>query len=346
MSKHFLLVGQGIAGTCLALSLLKEGKKITIVDSEPATNASRVAAGMYNPIVFKRLTCSWMADELIPALNDFYDYWATEFNSTFHNKTSILKMLSIDERTFWEKQSRNSDAAFYLDSKIITCLYQDATTGNAGLGQVNKSGWINTTLFLDVARNYLKKFASYHCLNFAYNDLTITEGHIEWQGIKYDKIIFCEGYRMLFNPWFKGVGLQTAKGDVLKIKYDHPLHHVLSKNLYIVPLGNNEYKVGATYNWTDQTESITTEGLEELKNKIASILKHPFEVISQEAGVRPATRDRRPIIGFHPHYPQLGIFNGMGTKGIMLAPYWARHFADTLTKKTPLNSGIDVKRFY
>jgi hypothetical protein len=47
----------------------------------------------------------------------------------------------------------------------------------------------------------------------------------------------------------------------------------------------------------------------------------------------------------HPHHPQIGILNGMGTKGCSLAPYFASQFVSHLTKKSSILPEANVDRF-
>ena len=71
----------------------------------------------------------------------------------------------------------------------------------------------------------------------------------------------------------------------------------------------------------------------------------PFEVVDHKAAVRPTVKERRPFIGIHPNHKQIGIFNGLGAKGVLLAPFFASHFSEYLLGKTELMKEIDVKRF-
>ncbi len=66
MKVDFIIVGAGLSGSTLAYTLLKEGKSVLVIDNNLKSAASMVAAGLYNPIVFKRIVKSWQADILIP----------------------------------------------------------------------------------------------------------------------------------------------------------------------------------------------------------------------------------------------------------------------------------------
>jgi len=148
------------------------------------------------------------------------------------------------------------------------------------------------------------------------------------------------------NPNFNYIPFKPAKGDVLTITCNElNIDFILNKGFFIMPLGNNTFKVGATYNWQDLTDVPNPAGKEELINKLKKLIPYEFEVIKHEAGVRPSVIDRRPVLGTHPTYPQLKIFNGLGTKAVMLAPFFAKQFCDYLIEGKDLNEEVDVKRF-
>ena len=111
-------------------------------------------------------------------------------------------------------------------------------------------------------------------------------------------------------------------------------------------LGNKRYKVGATYAWDDLSEEPTEAGASELHNKLKQLISCDYNLIKHEAGIRPSSIDRRPIIGAHPQHKNLFIFNGLGTKGVMLAPYFAKNFVNFYLEKESIHEEVNVKRFY
>ena len=175
---------------------------------------------------------------------------------------------------------------------------------------------------------------------------------VTYKGIQAEKIIFCEGFRSQENPYFKGIPFKLTKGEILTIRIpdlsesDLLYREIVTKLGFLLPLGNGLFRVGATYNWQDLTENTTAEGLAELKLKLERLLNRPYEIVEHKAGVRPTVSDRRPLLGFHPLYPNLGIFNGLGTKGILLAPYFAQLMAIHSITGLPIDSDVDVNRYF
>jgi glycine/D-amino acid oxidase-like deaminating enzyme len=345
----YILVGQGIAGTVLAWTLIEQGKSVFIIDDPAYSNASRIAAGLYNPVVFKRLVKSWMADELIPIMDDFYPRIERKLNIKCYHKKQIVKLFAEpNEKEFWLKKTKE-EVGKYLSPVINEEFLADIVNVTLGSSEVEHAGNLETLLFLNASSEYFRKHDLLLEERFSYNDLKILADRVNYKNTEASKIIFCEGHKNTDNPWFGHLPFKLTKGEIITVKLSHghviPDNKVINKGVFILPLGNNKYKVGSTYEWNELTDETTERGREELKGKLEKILKVPFEIIAHEAGIRPTVNDRRPILGLHPQHPALGIFNGMGTKGVMLAPYFAKQLVNFLENKTPLNSEVDIQRF-
>ncbi len=345
---NYIIVGQGLAGTILAQTLLKQNKSILVIDEPALSNASRIAAGLYNPVVFKRLVKSWMADELIPCMDEFYAGAEKLLNQKFYFKKRIVKPFAEEqERTLWEKKV-NEEVGRYLSAIIFDHFQNESIHNPLGVSEILEGGNLNTALFLNCFRNY---FSQNDCLleeTFDYNRVSFSENKVVYKDIEADKIIFCEGYKTIDNPYFSWLPFKLTKGEILTVKIpDFKIddEFVLNKGVFILPLGNNIYKVGATYEWNDLTEKTTEKGKLELEDKLKKVIKLPFEIIDQQAGIRPTVLDRRPLIGIHSENNKLAVFNGMGTKGVMLVPHFANQFADFLINNIPLNKEVDIDRF-
>ena len=69
-------------------------------------------------------------------------------------------------------------------------------------------------------------------------------------------------------------------------------------------------------------------------------------MVQHEAGVRPSSNDRRPILGAHPQQKNIYIFNGLGAKGVMLAPYFAQQLGANITAGKAIDKEASVERYY
>ena len=342
-SIDYIIVGQGIAGSILSLELLKKSKKILIINDEKLSSSSRVAAGIWNPVVFKRLTKSWLADEVIPELENFYKKTEQLLYKKFTRDIPIAKVFADEnEKKIWFNKA-NDELNLFLDGEIndLPIPYP------LSYSTVKKSGNLDTKLFLNELSNYFK---TQNCLlneKFNFNDLVIDSEKISYREYCAKKIIFCEGYKIIDNPFFNWIPMKPAKGDVLTIHCEKlKLNLILNKGVFVLPLGNNLFKIGATYNWKDLHDEPDEKAKNELIEKFEKIIPFKFEIINHESGVRPAVIDRRPVIGFHPEKNNLAVFNGFGTKAVMLVPFFAKHFSNTLILNQEIHPESNISRFF
>ena len=190
--------------------------------------------------------------------------------------------------------------------------------------EITPAGYVALKQLLVSFKYYLEKSGRYIEDDIDFNDVIMKKEGIEWKGLKAKKIIFCQGVRNRENPYFNFVTFYPVMGELLRIRSERlDENKIINKNCYILPQGDHEFVVGSTYHWSYKKVQPTEKGLTELFEKLQEILDHIPQIIDFYAGVRPTIKDRRPVLGFHPKFPQLGIFNGLGTRGVMLAPFFA-----------------------
>jgi len=350
MIYDFILVGHGLAGGILARTLSQQGFKLVVFDTYKANAASRVAAGLINPLAGKRFAKSWLAEKLVPFAISFYQQVEQELGIQVWHTLPILKLFSsIEEQNTWMGKSSNPALNEFIKNVHLNLPASETVIQEFGAIEIAQSGYLNVNLFLDTL---LKDIAKHHYLvnlPFEYQKLQVTPDFVSYaldnDTIKARKIVFCEGYKAIDNPFFNWLPFSPNKGEVLEIKIDNfSAECIYNKAVYVLPFGTNRFKVGATYNWRELNENVSPEALAELSERTGQIIKKPFEVLNQAVGIRPAVRDRRPLIGWHPEHANLGIFNGMGSKGVMMAPYLAKNYTQSLTG-TKLEPEADIARY-
>lgn len=340
---EYLIVGQGLAGTMLAFEMLDRGISFQLVSSPQKSKASLVAAGMVNPLVFKRLTKSWQVDELLPFMKKRYRELEKILNSHFYFDKTILKPLSAQEMLLWKERQNDPGFQDYI-SEVSEYTGIPGIRPAAAYGKVSGAGFLSLSDFLSQAETYFQKKG---LLTEGLIDPSELPFNSESIGIKAEKIIFCEGYHLHKNPLFDFVKMNPAKGEVLLIHAPELSDdYILNKQVFVLPVGDHHFKVGSTYEWEDLTEQTTQEGKDSILQRLENLIQVDYEVVNHWAGVRPTISDRRPVLGLHPDIKNVFVFNGLGTKGVMLAPKMASVFCDFLTiHNYTLPKEIDVNRF-
>ncbi len=344
----FMIVGQGLAAHALMHSFHSHGISFHTIGRGDLSNCSRIAAGIWNPVVFKRLTKSWLADELIPQLHSFYRECENRLGTSLITLRPIVKPFTENqEKQLWLKKSV-TELRRYLDETLyseIPAAMQHCRITN-GYGLVNQSGNLNVAAFLEAGNLYFKDFLSHEI--FDHNELNILEDKVSYKGREAHNIIFCEGHLVSRNPFFSWIPLKPAKGEVLTLAIPglRFSNLVFNRNGFLMDLGLGLYKAGATYEWEDLSDVATGKALGELTARVEQMIDCPYAIQSHEAGIRPSSLDRRPLIGAHPVHQRLFVFNGLGTKGVMLAPFFANNFVNFYLQKAELYPEVSLSRFY
>jgi glycine/D-amino acid oxidase-like deaminating enzyme len=121
---------------------------------------------------------------------------------------------------------------------------------------------------------------------------------------------------------------------------------IISRGVYVVPTPTaGEFIVGSTYQHEPFPPAISEEGKAQLLERLARLVNLPAEPVHQDWGIRPTVTDRRPLLGSHPRAANVIIFNGLGTKGVSLAPYFASRLADWVDGIAALPDEVNISRF-
>jgi glycine/D-amino acid oxidase-like deaminating enzyme len=341
----YIIVGSGLAGLSFAETCLQNGKSILVFENN-TQNSSRIAGGFYNPVILKRFSAVWKAQEQIELLDSFYSKIESRIEAKVDYKLPIIrKFHSVEEQNNWFQSSDKKELAPFLSTKISNKKYI-AIDSPFGFGEVLHTGYLDMTTFINGYKKYLNTYSLLKEDSFCYEELKNIDNHIEYRGLKAKNIIFAEGYGMHSNPYFNYLPLDGTKGELFVIKaYRLDLDVIINTSVFILPMGDNLYKVGATYNWNDKTDLPTPEGRQELIDRIKEILNCDFEIVTHLAGVRPTVKDRKPLVGKHPDFNNIYILNGLGTRGVMLGPAMAKALFENIENNVALDKVININRF-
>jgi glycine/D-amino acid oxidase-like deaminating enzyme len=344
---EIIIVGRGLAAACLMHQFHQKGIDFLVVGNTTLSRSSLVAGGIWNPIVFKRLTKSWMADDLIPALKSFYGAIEQAAGQPLMQERHILRAFQEEQEIeLWRKKSKN-ELDDYLDPIIYDRTQAPENLQMTGsFGKVMQAGTLDVAAFLKYTDQRFGK--QIHDEQFDYSELKVNENSVQYKNVTAQSIVFCEGWLIKDNPWFTWVPLKPAKGEVLTLRMEalSLKKEISSRASFIFQTPSGAFKSGATYEWNELDEVPTEKAKQELLQRLSDHTQLPYQVIAHEAGVRPASSDRRPILGQHPKHSCLYVFNGLGTKGVMLAPYFSNKFVNFYMQTEDLGREVNLRRFY
>ena len=340
----YIIVGCGLAGISFAEQALNNDKTIAVFDND-SQKSSLIAGGLYNPVILKRFSEVWKAEEQLVEMKEFYKKLEAKLASQFDFPKPILrKFFSIEEQNNWFAASDKKGLAPFLSPVLITKKYSGITSAY-NYGEVLHTGYVDTKLLLLAYRKYLESINSIRYESFDYGALLLESDTISYKGIVAKHIVFAEGFGIHQNPFFGYLPVDGTKGELFIIESDElDLNVILNTSVFILPLGGNRYKVGATYNWKDKTDLPTEEGKQELLERIREIIDCDFKIVAHFAGVRPTVYDRRPLIGTHFDYNNMHVLNGLGTRGVMLGPAMAKELFDKIENGKIIEKEININR--
>lgn len=345
MQVDFIVIGSGIAGISFCEQLRAYHKTFVVFDDH-SQQSSSVAGGLYNPVVLKRFTPVWRSKEQLEIALQTYHTFEREFDVKVDYKVPVLrKFSSLEEQNDWFTASDKPNLSEYLSVNLIKNNNKNINA-SFGFGEVLQTGRIDVKVLMDTYKKFLLKESRFFETKFKYDELIVFNDFLQYGDIQAKNIVFTEGFGINKNPFFKDLPLLGTKGELLTIHApDLKIDFVLKGPVFLIPIGHDNYIVGATYNWEERTHKITFKAKDELLTKLNTMIACSFKVIDQVAGIRPTVKDRRPLVGQHPVYQNMFVLNGLGTRGVMIGPYVAKQLFNHIEFGIPLEAEIDIKRF-
>jgi glycine oxidase len=338
-----LIVGQGLAGTNVAFKLLQLKIPFKVIDNRHHNSASMVAAGLFNPLVFKWITKSWKARLLLSEANSTYRSLEQLLGGKYIENQPLIRIIaSAQEQKQWQRRENQEDFENLILPEVQTIKAQwDKGFGNRG---VAGSGWLDIKSLLQDFRAMLATENKLIEAEMDYNEIQISE-QLTYKGEPHSYIICCDGAAVSQNPFFTNLKFSHTKGEVLDVKSSElALNRMLNNGQFVIPLGNENYRIGTNFDWEDLTPVPTDVVKQELVNGFSEFFKIIPQVTDHRAGIRPSTPDRRPYAGRSTAHQNVCIMNGMGSKGVLLAPWCASQLCNHLFSGQPIHPDIDVSR--
>lgn len=344
----FLIVGKGIAGSILAYRLIEAGKSVVIVDEDSPYAAWKVAGGVWNAITFRKILKGWKADEMVNEANLFFDDLQKQLDVSFFEKKEVAKIFSdVHFQNTWYTKSSDPQFKNFLSDDSPEELKKLPLNMPFGAGTVKNGGFVRLPIFIKATGDYLKENGQLIGEQFDFEALEIGKNEIKYKDVKAKNIIFCEGYDVVDNPYFNWLPLSPTKGETLTLKNPGwQFDCIINNGKHLIDHKDGSMGVGATFEWKDLDNEITTKGREALLEHLNKNFEfNDWEVLDQKAGIRPTVSDRRPLVGVHPDLNNVFIFNGLGTKGVLIAPWLSKVMIDFLLDGEALPEEGNIDRF-
>lgn len=345
MNIDTLIVGQGLAGTLLSYFHLQQHKSFIVFDVHDRKSASAHSSGVVNPITGRRFVKSWLIDQLLPFAEATYKDIEKLLNVSLISTQNVKKIIhSVKEINDIAAIAGTTEFMDYIPSMQAQFLAPTFFHNPYGYCTIERSFRVDIQLLLTTYRALLtsKGLLKEEVFNYSLLDLE----NSRYGDITFKKIVFCEGYKNIENPFFKYLPVVPNKGQYLVLnQMEYPIVSTITGAGIISPMGDEKLYAGATYEWKFESEEPTKEGFLFLKSNIDSLIRTPYQIYEHKSGIRPTSPDRRPFLGIHPIHKNLSILNGFGAKGTSLAPYFGQELYSHLWHNKPLHSEVDLSRF-
>lgn len=343
-----IIIGGGLAGIHLGLAMQQRGLDPLIIDQEDEYRSSSVAAGMINPITGRRFALTWMYDDLKKIFTREYRYWEERWNASFFQKTHIYRSISQNDLVN-DLDARLQDQQFRRFCRETTAEENIRLKNLLKLDNpiyVFKGFQLNTNAFLHYGIRHFTQQSRYIAHSWDTTADLLNHRTFRYGDFESDKIIFCTGTEMLKNPLFDWIPMSPNKGEVLLLKIQNwNFQELIKHKLFFVPFISGHTWVG-TYNTREYSnEKPSPEGFQYIHDLVKENLLSPYEIISHIAALRPTMPDHKPVLGTHPDHQGIAVFNGFGSKGSSLIPYFAQEMIDYLWESKPLMKDVDIQRF-
>ncbi|MBT8189703.1 MAG: FAD-dependent oxidoreductase [Bacteroidia bacterium] len=344
--QQILIVGQGLAGTLLSYQFLTHNIEHKVVDNHHANSSTLAAAGLVNPITGRRYVKSWMIDELLDFAKPIYRGLERLLDIKLVTHLEVIRSLqNVSQENLWNTATSRPGYNEYASDNDSAGSYTGFVNQRFAYRRIKQALQVNVSELIKAYRLFLqeKDMLIDDDFNFSFKP---EMNEFSLYNTRFSHIVFCEGYKAVENPFFNYLPFQPSKGESFELEI-HGLipMEILRDEIFLVPMGENRIWSGGGYAWKYDDDFPSEKFSAEWTKKLDDLLMAEYRINTHRAGVRPSVKGRRPLLGKHPLYERLIIFNGLGTKGTSLGPYFANHLYEYLFEDGQLLNEVNIQRF-
>jgi glycine/D-amino acid oxidase-like deaminating enzyme len=334
-----ILIGQGIAGTVLSEVLHARGLRVVICDVPLEGRASHAAAGLVNPVALRTTAPSWRALELLAVAGAFYREMEQRYDARFWNPVELVALFpTAKEAGIWRSRMKEPELARMIAEGPVSDPAVNELPQPFGHGVVRRCAWVDVRCMLHAHRTNWRREGRLLERAVHDDDIRPVAGGIAIGEVSAPLVIRCTGAFGKDLPL-----LVPVRGEGLTLRVEGlRLHSAVHRSVFVLPAGDDRYRVGATFAWDDPWSGPTEEGRRWLLDRAQRLIPRATDIDEHWWGVRPTTRDRRPLLGRTA--PHAAVMNGLGSRGVLLAPWCAQHLAAHLYDGASLDPEVDVAR--
>lgn len=338
-----IIVGQGLAGTTLAWQLQEAGKTVLLLDACCAVTSSKIAAGLITPITGQRMVLSNRYDDFLSVAKPFYKLIEQNTGRIFFHDRMAQRLFKSDaERTNWAVRGQQTAYQSHLVNPQPSPLINNSIADSTGGGFAMNAAQLDVATYLNASRSKLP----WERMALDWNrDVSFSSDGVAVGAHFAHLVISCEGFSATRNPYFSNLSFTAAKGDILTVRFELPIPQAsIHHGVWLAPTPEPDvFLIGSTYNWEVLNEVPEASARSLIESKLNEFIRLPYTVLDHRAAVRPIIRKSEPLIGRHPKQDRLGYFNGLGSKGSLLAPWYARCLSDHLVNHEPIPNDMDIR---
>lgn len=344
MEFEVAIVGFGVAGASIAIRFLEAGIPVLIFDNSHEMDSSRVAAGLLNPYAPKRLMPGWRGLEFAEESHLFYTKIQALSGIPFYISKPIYRIFPNQHyKTDWEKRQVEHPESISESFKSPDHEWLHAHFDGA---QIYGTGVADGRGFMLAAHKICAGFHYFDPEKFKHKELQETEHGFSYKNYTFKHIIYAEGLNYTSNPLLQHLDLNPLKGDVLRIRINNfnPTYIYQTQQFLAETEEKGVFKFGSTYLLEFQSELPQEEEKKFLIQKLDEMFKGEYEIINHQAGLRPCSFDRKPYLGRIKEGLNAFVYNGLGSKGYLMAPTLSKMLFDHIQHGTEIDPEMNPNK--